>query len=185
MSQHIQELTLLLNQGVEGDEEAFNQLFSIVYGELRKIARSHLRNERINHTLQATEIVHEAYPQLLKNMNWQNRAHFFAFAAKVMRNILIDYAKKRNAVKRGGDLVRVSFEKAEALPSGDQDLLALDEALKLLAEISPRQAQILELHFFGGLTMKQISEVLGFSEVTLFKEMKLAKVWLFKKLKSE
>ena len=147
----IKEITILLNAAAAGEEFDQDQLYAMIYEDLRKIARKYLRSERANITLQATALVHEAYPQLLKDANWETRSHFFAYAARVMRNLLIDHAKKKMALKQGGDLLKVSLEGVAVPVQTEQDLLDLDRELTRLAEISPRQARIMEYHYFGGL----------------------------------
>jgi RNA polymerase sigma factor (TIGR02999 family) len=153
----------------------------LVYDELRHLARDYLRRERAGHTLQPTGLVHEAYLRLVDQTSatWQNRAHFFSVAARVMRRVLVDYAREHRAQKRGGHLEKVEFDEALA-PSIDKslDLVALDEALQELTALDPRQSQIVELRFFGGMTVEEIAELLDVSPRTVKREWRLAKAWL-------
>ena len=164
-----------------GDPNASDRLMPFVYDELRRLARQYLQRERSDHTLQATGLVHEAYLRLVDQSSgsWQNRAHFFAVAAKVMRRILVDHARSHRAEKRGGDREKLEFDEA-LLPSGERavDLIALDEALRDLEALDARQSQIVELRFFGGLTNEEIGEALGISPRTIKREWRLAKAWL-------
>jgi RNA polymerase sigma factor (TIGR02999 family) len=175
------DVTELLVSYRRGDDAALEKLTPLVYDELHRIARNHLRHERAGHTLQATALVHEAYMRLLaqRESNWQNRAHFLAIGAQMMRRILLDYARQRHAKRRGGAQQKVSLD--EALIVSEErspELLALDEALERLAAVDPQQARIVELHFFGGLTMKEIAEVLACEENTVQQEWRMAKAWL-------
>ena len=164
-----------------GDENAPERLMPLVYEELRRLARSYLQQERSDHTLQATGLVHEAYLRLVdqSSMNWQNRAHFFAVAAQIMRRILVDYARSHRAEKRGGLREKHEFDEALA-PSGERavDLIALDDALHDLVTFDARQSRIVELRFFGGLTNEEIGDVLKISPRTIKREWRLAKAWL-------
>jgi len=177
--------TLLLAWG-RGDETALDQLIPLVHDELRRLARRHMAGERAGHTLQATALVNEAYLRLIEvnQVRWQNRAHFFAVSAQVMRRILVDHARRRN-VKRGRGLRRVSLEEATMI-GGERptDLAALDDALSLLAERDPRKAQVVELRFFGGLSVEESAEVLGVSPVTVMRDWRTAKAWLYRELSS-
>ncbi len=165
----------------EGDQNAPDRLMPLVYEELRHLALRYLQRERSDHTLQATGLVHEAYLRLVdqSSMNWQNRAHFFAVAAKVMRRILVDYARSHGAEKRGGDREKLEFDEAVS-PSGERavDLIALDDALQDLVTFDPRQSRIVELRFFAGLTNEEIGDVLAISPRTIKREWRLAKAWL-------
>lgn len=176
----------LLRAWSGGDSKALDQLTPIVYDELRRLARHYLRGERQDHSLQTTALVHEAYLRLVDHtrMEWQDRAHFFAVSAQVMRRILVDHARRRN-VKRGRGLRRVSLE-AATLIGGDRptDLVALDDALTSLAERDPRKAQVVEMRFFGGLSVEESAEVLGVSSVTVMREWRTAKAWLYRELAS-
>jgi RNA polymerase sigma factor (TIGR02999 family) len=174
-------ITQLLIEWGKGDRAALDQLMPLVYGELRKLARRYLRRERPDHTLQATDLVHEAYLRLIKQdvVTWQNRAHFFGLASQMMRRILVNHALARRAAKRGGFVQRLSLD--EGVRFGDQrdvDLVALDEALKDLEKMDPRQSRIVELRFFGGLSIEETAEVLKISPATVRREWSTAKLWL-------
>ncbi len=157
----------------------------LVYEELRALAESYLQRERPDHTLQATALVHEAYVRLVKqeDVEWQNRAHFFAVAAQAIRRILVDHARGHQSAKRGGDRQRVRLDQDLALPEPDLDLLAVDEALEELACLHERQARIVELHFFGGLSLKEVAEYLGLSSRTIDGDWHMARAWLRSKLR--
>jgi len=175
------EVTRLLVAWSDGDLAALEQLAPLVYSELRRLARRHLGRERKGHTLQTTALVHEAYIRLIdqKEVRWQNRAHFFAIAAQMMRRILVDYARARNYAKRGGGAQMVSLD--EAMEVSDEraaDMIALDEALVALAELDQRKSRIIELRFFGGLSIEETAEVLGVSPGTVMREWTFAKAWL-------
>lgn len=179
------DVTNLLNQSAEGNGPAMEQLFPIVYQELRGIAANYLRHERRNHTLQATALVHEAYLRLVnwETVSWQNRAHFFSVAAQVMRNILVDYARRKKSEIRGGNLERITLdERIGFAPMSEIDLVALDDALNELAKLSERQSKIVELRFFGGLTIEETAETLKVSEMTIKRDWNLSKAWLYEKL---
>jgi RNA polymerase sigma factor (TIGR02999 family) len=171
---------MLIDWG-KGDREAAAQLMPIVYEELRQLAHQYLQRERQDHTLQATGLVHEAYLRLVdqSTTTWQNRAHFFGVAAQVMRRVLVDYARTHRAEKRGGNWEKLVFDESLA-PSVERniDLVALDDALKDLLAVDPRQSQIVELRFFGGLTNEEIGEVLDVSPTTVKREWRIAKAWL-------
>ena len=175
------EVTSLLVASSQGDEEALNKLLPLVYVELRKLAKRYLRQERPDHSLQATALVHEAYLRLIdQEVSWQNRAHFFGVAAEMMRRILIDYARKHQAAKRGSGGVKLSLD--EALDMADEkaaELVALDDALKALAVFDPQKSKIVELRFFGGLSIEETAEVLGLSTATVVRQWKMAKAWLY------
>jgi RNA polymerase sigma-70 factor, ECF subfamily len=174
-------VTQLLVNWSNGDKAALDEMLPLVYQELRRIAVNRLRQERPNHTLQPTALVNEAYLRLIdqKNVNWQNRAQFFGLAAEMMRRILVNHARHRQAAKRGGGALRVSLEVAvNSFEQKDVNLVALDEALKTLATIDPRQSQIVELKFFGGLTVEEIAEVLQVSSDTIERDWKMARAWL-------
>jgi RNA polymerase sigma factor (TIGR02999 family) len=177
--------TLLLNAAAAGDQGAFARLLDSVYGELRAIAQNHMNDERAGHTLQATALVNEAYIRLIdvRQMNWQNRAHFLAMAARLMRRILVDSARAKRYQKRGGDDVRVTFDEGLAV-AGDAspDLVALDDALRALAKMDERRSQIIELRFFGGLTVEETAVVLKVSPDTVMRDSRLAKAWLAREL---
>jgi RNA polymerase sigma-70 factor, ECF subfamily len=184
-------ITQLLVDWSGGDQKALAQLMPLVYGELRRQAANYLRRERVGHTLQPTALVNEAYLKLIdqKNARWQNRAQFFGVAAQLMRRILVDHARAHQAEKRGGaDQERLSITSAGQLGAGQLapepaiDLLALHEALNELAEIDPQQSRIVELKFFGGLSIEETTEVLGVSHATVERDWKMARAWLRRRL---
>jgi RNA polymerase sigma factor (TIGR02999 family) len=176
------DVTQLLNKAQSGDKESLDKLLPLIYDELRRVAANQLRAERENHTLQATALVHEAYLRLLEQheVDWQNRAHFFSIAAEMMRRILVNYAVQRNAKKRGDGVTRISLDDAISFSNGkeDLDLVSLDASLKRLSEFDAGAARIVELRFFGGLTVEEVAEVLDISESTVKREWKMAKAWL-------
>lgn len=178
-------VTQLLEAWGNGDESALEQLVPLVHGELRRIAHSYMRGERQGHTLQTTALVNEAYLKLVeqKHVRWQNRAHFLGIAAQAMRRILVDYARRRNYLKRGGGALQVTLGDAESLASErSNDLVAIDEALLSLAQIDPRRSQVVELRFFGGLSIEESAEVLKVSPTTVERDWIIAKAWLHKTL---
>ena len=175
---------LLLAWG-QGDEAALEQLVPLVHGELRRLARRHMGHERQGHTLQATALVNEAYLRLIdvQEVHWQNRAHFFAMSARLMRRILVDFARSRHYQKRGGGAQQVSLDEALVVcKERGQDLVALDDALQALAAIDPRKSQVVEMRFFGGLSVEESAEALHISPETVMRDWKLAKVWLAREL---
>jgi RNA polymerase sigma factor (TIGR02999 family) len=176
-----QQVTQLLVAWGSGDQGARDELMPLVYEELRRLAHQYIRRERPGHTLQTSALLNEAYLRLVdqKNIHWQDRAHFFGIAARLMRQVLVDYARKRGYAKRGGDAHRVPLDEA-MIVSGERaaDVVALDDALKSLAEIDPRQSQIVELRFFGGLSIEETAEVLAVSPGTVMRDWTLAKAWL-------
>lgn len=178
------EITQLLVASRAGDAEALNRLLPFVYDELRKLAGHYLRRERSDHTLQPTALVHEAYLRLIdQNVSWQNRAHFFGVAAQMMRRILVDYARGRLAAKRGSGGAKVSLD--DALNLSDEragDFVALDDALQRLAEFDPQKSKIVELRFFGGLSVEEAAEVLGIGTATVTRQWKMAKAWLYQQV---
>ena len=178
------EVTALLKDWSGGDRAALERLMPLVYGELRKVAGSYLSMERPDHTLQPTALVHEAYLRLVdqRNVDWQNRAHFFAIAAKMMRRILVDHARRRRAAKRGVPALVLETAMEEGL-SRDPELLALDSALSGLESLDPRQAQIVELRFFGGLTVEETAEAAGISPATVKREWRTARAWLAREIR--
>jgi RNA polymerase sigma-70 factor, ECF subfamily len=181
-----QEVTLLLSALTRGDDGASAKLIPVVYDELRRLAGSYMRRERVDHTLQATALVHEAYLKLIeqRSVNWQSRAHFFGVAAQLMRRILIDHARGHSRQKRGGEQKKVSLDEALIFSEQQADeLLAVDDSLNLLAKIDPRQAKIVELRFFGGLSVEETAEVLGVSPKTIKRDWSVAKAWLYADLK--
>ena len=183
-----QELTHLLLAWRQGEREALNKLIPVIYEELRRIAHSYIRGEHKGHTLQTTALVNEAYLRLIdcSRVNWQNRAHFLAVSAQLMRRILIDYARSRGYQKRGGAMERISLEESQIVSEGrDLDLLELDEALQALAAVDARKCQVVELRFFGGLTAEETAEVLGVSPDTVLRDWKLARTWLAREMKKQ
>lgn len=178
------EVSVLLQAWSEGDQRALEKLTPIVYGELRRLARHYMQGERSAHTLQTTALVNEAYVRLTdyKRMRWENRAHFFAVSAQLMRRILVDHARRRN-LKRGRGLHRVSLDDKAALGiAPDEDFVALDEALRDLAQVDPRKARIVELRFFGGLSVDETAEVLKISPATVMRDWSSARVWLYREM---
>ena len=179
-------ITQLLIDWGKGDQAALDRLMPLVYSELRRLASNYLRRERAEHTLQPTALVNEAYLKLVdqRNARWQNRAHFFGIAAQLMRRILVDHARQRQAVKRGGqDQQRLSITSAETVIKQPQiDLLALNEAMDELAQLDPQQSRIVELKFFGGLSIEEIAEVLSIGHATVERDWKMARAWLRKQL---
>jgi RNA polymerase sigma factor (TIGR02999 family) len=181
-------ITLLLLRWREGDHTALNQLLPLVYDELRRLARHYLRRERGGHTLQSTALVHEAYLRLAGENppQFQNRAHFFGIAARVMREILMEHARAQKAAKRGGGACRLTLDESIALPGQpDLDLLALDRALTELAALDEQQSRIVELRFFGGLTIEDTSEVMGISPATVKRDWVTARAWLYRAMTGE
>jgi RNA polymerase sigma-70 factor (ECF subfamily) len=186
------DLTGLLIEWGQGDKAALDRLTPLVYDEIRRIAHRYVQRERDGQTLQTTALVNEAYLRLAgsTNISWQNRAHFFAVTAQVMRRILIDHARRRQYVKHGGEVQRVPFEtaisEAAAMPQPRAaELLALNEALDELAKIDPRKGQVVELRYFGGLNIEETAKVLDVSPMTVRRDWRAAKAWLYKKVTSE
>ncbi len=180
-----EQVTGILLAWGQGDEAALDKLMPLVYGELKRLAHHYLKGERAGHVLQTTDLVNEAYLRLIdsQSVQWQNRAHFFAIAAQLMRRVLVDAARKRNFQKRGGGALQVSLN--EALPLGNQrgpDLVALDDALQTLAAFDPRKCKVVELRFFGGLSVKETAEVLQVSQDTVMRDWSLARAWLLNQL---
>jgi RNA polymerase sigma factor (TIGR02999 family) len=183
----MQDITVLLQELTQGDERAPEVLLPLVYEELKRLAGGYMRNEREGHTLQTTALVHEAYIRLVdwKNADWQNRAHFFAVAAQMMRRILVDHARRRNAEKRGSGGQKIALDDAVSFAEErDIDLFALDEALTQLEAFDKRQCRIVELRFFGGLTIDETAEVMKLSPATVKNEWTMARTWLYSRLKS-
>jgi len=182
-----QEVTVFLKAWSGGDREAADRLMMLVYDEMRRLAASYLRRQRSDHTLQPTALVHEAYMKLIdvSEVDWQDRAHFFAVAAQTMRHILVDHARAVAADKRGGGAQKIALDEAVSFSKGQQDvdLLALDEALQKLAEQDREQSRIVELRFFGGLTVEETAEVLKISPATVKREWSTARAWLFRQLR--
>lgn len=174
-----QEVTQLLLAWGKGDETARDRLIPIVYQELRRLARHYMRRERGEQILQTSALINEAYLRLVEqHVTWQSRAQFFSVAAKLMRDILVDNARLRLRRKRGGDQIQVSLAEAAEAPAGDAELLALDDALNTLAALDPQQSRIIELRFFGGLTIPETAEVLGVSTSTVERDWRVARAWL-------
>lgn len=181
------EITNLLLAWSKGDQEALNQLAPIVHAELHRLAKSYLAKERPGHILQTTALIQEVYLRLIdwQNVHWHNRAHFFGVAAKMMRRILVNYAIEQKSMKRGGGAQHVTLEEmAVVFSKQNTDLIDLDIALGKLAALHSRQSQVVELHFFGGLTQKEIAEVLGVSHGTVKRDLTLAKMWLLRELET-
>lgn len=180
------QVSALLVNWRDGDQEAGNRLFSTVYSELRKLAAHYLRQERPDHTLQPTALVHEMYLRLFASgpVNWQNRAHFFAVAAQQLRRILVNHARDRQAAKRGGKQVKLTLTEVNGIAQPcNEDLLLVDEALRHLEELDPRSAQVVELRFFGGLTEAEAAEALGTSLATVKRDWEFARAWLITHLR--
>lgn len=177
-----QEVTRLLDDWGKGDRSALDKLFPLVQTELRRIAGRQMSQERPGHTLQATALVNEAYLRLAgqEGFEWHSRAHFYAVCAQVMRHILIDHARARAREKRGGDAIQVSLSEAESISEKAEDFIALDDALNLLEEVDPQKSKIVELRYFGGLSVEQTAEVLDISERTARREWQRAKAWLYR-----
>ena len=180
------DVTQLLSQWTDGDPRALDELLPLVYDELRRLARIYLQRERSEHTLQSTALVHEAYLRLVnQDVSWQNRAHFFGIAAQMMRRVLVDHARGRNASKRGDGVCRVTLDE-EIMGAGekDVDVIALDEALTSLAKFDPQQSRIVELRFFSGLSIEDTSEVLKISPATVKRDWAMAKAWLHREMQA-
>ena len=174
----------LLRAWSDGDQSALEKLTPIVYDELHRLARRYMRGERAGHSLQTTALVNEAYMRLVdyERMQWQNRAHFFAVSAQLMRRILVEHARRHN-LKRGGGVPHVSLDEAAVMGGGqDADLVALDDAMNALARIDPRKVQVVEMRFFGGLSVEETAEVLEVSPVTVKRDWRTAKAWLYREL---
>jgi RNA polymerase sigma-70 factor, ECF subfamily len=186
------EITQLLKKWSDGgssgrDEKVLDRLMPLVYDELRRQASRYLRRERVDHTLQTTALIHEAYLKLIdqNQVEWQNRSHFFAIAAQAMRRILVDYARERHREQRGGAAENLPIEEAAFVAAAEEksiDLVALDEALDRLAEFDPRQARVVELRYFSGLDIDETAEVLGISNATVRRDWNLAKAWLHQQI---
>jgi RNA polymerase sigma-70 factor, ECF subfamily len=185
MTTNYSNITHYLQDWRSGNHSALDEMLPLVYNELRQIARRHRSRERAEHTLQTTELINEAYLKLVdqNETDWQNRSHFFAVASRVMRNLLVDYARSKNYQKRGNGAEKVSLEDiALFTPEPDEKILALDEALKNLAKLDERKSQLVELRYFGGLSAQETAEVLGVSEITVKREWLKAKAWLYLEL---
>jgi len=183
-----QQVTQLLLAWRNGEESALEKLTPVVYEELRRLAHRYMGGERVGHTLQTTALVNEAFVRLIdgKQVNWQNRAHFFAVSARLMRRILVDWARSRQSQKRGDQPQQVTLDEALMLTRGrNEDLVALDEALKSLAEVDARKSQVVEMRFFVGLSVEETAEVLKVSPDTVLRDWRLAKLWLLRELSGE
>ena len=182
MASRLNEVSVLLADWSKGDETAREKLIPLVYDELRRLAHRQMARERPGHSLQATALVNEAYMKLVNQneVRWQNRAHFFALASQVMRHILVDYARNRHRAKRGGGQ-KVSLDEA-MIASGERaaELVALDDALNELAAIDPRRSRVVELRYFGGLSVEETAEILNVSPITVMRDWNTAKAWLFR-----
>ncbi|MCB1022243.1 MAG: sigma-70 family RNA polymerase sigma factor, partial [Acidobacteria bacterium] len=178
------QVTRLLAQVREGDEDAVNKLMPLLYGELRALAQRHMSRERVSHTLQATAVVNEAYMRLVgADIDFKDRAHFFAVAARTMRRILVDHAKGKRRQKRGSGAAVLSLEEALVVdPTSDGGISDLDEAMQRLAALDKRKHDVIELHFFGGLTYDEIATALSVSPATVHREVRMAKAWLYREL---
>ena len=182
------EVTELLVDWSNGDQAALDRLMPLVDRELHRLAHHYMRRESPGHTLQSTALVNEAYLRLVdqKRMHWENRAHFFALSAQLMRRILVDHARKRKYAKRGGDAGKISFDEVMAVsPERGADLIALDDALEKLAAIDPRKSKVVEMKFFGGLSVEEAAEALGVAPLTVKRDWKMAKAWLYNALSNE
>lgn len=182
------EINLLLDQYRSGQHDAFEKLMALVYDDLRKLAAWQLQSERTDHTLQPTALVHEVYLKLAgqKPIEWNNKAHFFALAAQIMRHILVDYARTRQREKRGGGQLAVPLDDVLNLSaSSEPEIVALDEALKTLAEKDERKSRIVELRYFGGLSIEETADVLGVSTATVRREWTMAKTWLLREMRND
>ena len=177
---------LLLDWSQEGNRASLDALTPLVYDELRKLVGSYLRRERPDHTLQSTALVHEAYMKLIdqKNVQWQNRAHFFGVAAQMIRRILVDHARGHQAAKRGAGAAQLSLDEALSVPGQQRDvnLVALDEALGELERLDPQQSRVIELRYFAGLSIEETAEVMSISPATVKREWSTARAWLFREL---
>jgi len=187
MKPEAQRVTQLLLAWAEGDPVALEELMPLVYRELRRIASYRLRRERPNHTLDSAALVNEAYLRLIdqKKVHWQNRSHFFAIAAQMMRRILVDHARAKTVGKRGGDAMFVSFDEASTSVQRASELVQIDEALDRLAAIDPRKSQVVELRFFAGLDVEETAAVLNVSPNTVMRDWRTAKAWLHRELSGE
>jgi len=178
--------TQLLTEWRSGHPQALERLTPLVYDELRRLARGYMRAERSSHTLQATAVVHEAFLRLIQaDVALQDRAHFFALAARLMRRVLVDHAKSRSRVKRNSGVGEFPPADTDELPQTNFDVIALDEALESLVQLEPRLAQVIELHYFGGLTYDQIAEAAGASTATVHRDIRLARAWLLDEIGSK
>jgi RNA polymerase sigma-70 factor (ECF subfamily) len=183
-AKRVPEVTQLLLAWGKGDPAALEELTPVVYDELRRLARHYMSNERVGHTLQATALVNEAYMRLvdIHKVQWQNRAHFFAMSARLMRRILVDSARSRKYQKRGAGAQKVSLDERLMVAEPGRDLVALDDALEQLAKVDERKSKVVEMRFFGGLSVEETAEALSVSVDTVMRDWKLAKAWLLREL---
>lgn len=182
------DITRLLRAAASGDRRDVDALMAAIYEDLRRLAVAHMKRERGDHTLQATALVHEAYLKLIdqNSTDWKDRVHFFSVASRIIRRLLVDHAREKQADKRGGGRTRASLDDREIAAAGPTvDLLALDEALNALEGINPRQAEIVELRYFGGLSIEEIAELLGIGKRSVDRDWSIAKAWLFCQLSGE
>jgi RNA polymerase sigma factor (TIGR02999 family) len=185
MATRLKDVSELLAEWSKGNESAGDELIPLVYSQLHRLAARHMARERDDHSLQATELVNAAYLRLVdqRQTRWQNRAHFFALASRIMRRILVDHARRRRYAKRGGGVHQVSLDEAMTVSrSKTADLVALDDALTSLAAIDPRKCQVVELRYFGGLSIEEVAEVLKVSPITVRRDWSTAKAWLYRAL---
>jgi RNA polymerase sigma-70 factor, ECF subfamily len=185
VEEDVGQVTQLLKAMGAGDERAADELLPLIYQELHRLARSYMRRERAEHTLQPTALINEAYLRLAHDdIDWQNREHFIGAAAQAMRRVLVDYARQHHAQMRGGGMKRVELQEGLAIsPERMEEVVSLDEALSRLAEQNPRQARVVELRYFGGLSVEQIAAMLGIAERSVKRDWALARVWLFQELR--
>lgn len=179
------DITVLLKSWSEGNDQALDELVPVVYDELRRMARRYMSGQNVAHTLQTTALIHEAYLKLVgrRELEWASRDHFFAVAARAMRHVLVDHARARNREKRGGAARAIELDEAAVVFNQQSDqVVALDEALVRLAELDPRKAQVVELRYFGGMSIDEVSSVLGVSAPTINRDWSFAKVWLLREL---
>lgn len=179
------EVTQLLRKWRGGDQQALNELIPLVYGELQRLAGQCLRGERPGHTMQTNTLVHEAYLQLIgaQQIEWHDRSHFFAIATRLMRRVLVGAARERHCQKRGGEFTRIAFDQAPLVsPAADAELLALNEALEHLEEFAPRKCRVVELRYFGGLSIEETAAALDIAEATVRSDWRAAKLWLLREL---
>lgn len=177
------DVSALLRAWSAGDHQALDRLTPIVYDELHRLAQRYMRRERLGHSLQTTALVNEAYTRLVdyKRMQWQDRAHFFAVSAQLMRRILVEHARRHN-LKRGGGVQHVPLDEASIAAEADMDLVALDDAMNALARLDPRKVRVVEMRFFGGLSVEETAEVLKISSVTVKRDWRAARTWLYREL---
>lgn len=182
------DITALLVDWSKGDVSALDKLLPLVERELHRLAHSYMRREDPDHTLQTTALINETYLRLVdqKKVQWQNRAHFYGIAAQIMRRILLNYARDQNRLKRGGRAIHVSLSKAEVMPAEkDRELISLNDALIRLEELDERKARVVELRYFGGLSVDEVAEVLGVAPITVMRDWQFAKAWLARELQDD